>query len=289
MPQHPNTLILSTVSVYKDRADYQAQNDNQQPPPFDISKPVKMWNTADVSSRTSLGFWRNLEAANTPEYSTLSLTGDELKSVNIPGRYHYQPWSPAPTSATAIGGDGTLFPLSPRVLSTSSQSAVIAEELRLAGYEVTARISDMPINYGTETRRVFELVVDGVPRLVAALLAERYKNGIGTPGSWQPKKPGEETNPRWIPVTPLIEHPYGHPQFGAVIPPPQRLLAEDEEWHRLGIGGVWQVWKKDEWAAHAGTVSGSGGVGGADVKAIMAKLDAIEAGLKKVMASLLLP
>ena len=214
MNQLPLTSVTDPrIALYASRADYIARNGgdpvNNQPPPFDTTKPACEWSgPAGKYQIPTPGVANNLApfTATTPVVP------------NMLGPYNY-PVAPAPEPTSMIVQYGaTTQPVDPRTLSTEAQAqslaAVIAAD---TGVKLTVEETPpLPIPipaltpgeyvYNSETgpmsRRVWELVgtvalpvpnaapagtlakTVSVQFNVAALLSQQNASGVGAPGKW---------------------------------------------------------------------------------------------------------
>lgn len=149
-----------------------------QPPDFNPAKPVKLWFDSDaVSGQNSK--YKTVDA-RTGLYGPLVIPGDDAAAVNIPGGHRFASWQIVPTGATRGGGQ-----VNAKYLSSKGQADTIAAALGGTASEYDGG-AYFPIFFpDSETRRWYQVTVDGVDYNVGMLIAQQYANGIGAPGHWQ--------------------------------------------------------------------------------------------------------
>jgi hypothetical protein len=204
----------------------------QQAPPFDPSKPQKAWSDPAGAGTYNQLIGDGRSAA--PTFATFSLNAADAKAVNLPGAYRYPAYELQPTVAQQTWGAGNRQPVPAKQLA----SKAAADEMAAAVGGVVSEFAAGPfwsIDYGTETRRIYEVRVGGGPaNNVGLLLQGRYGSGIGTPGSWVVDAQGTIS---WTASIAVIV-PIG--ESLKIVPVPVRLLADDEEFHSTPFGYVIQ-------------------------------------------------
>lgn len=219
---------LSALDMFPsyDRAAYLAAK-GAQAPTYDSTKPTKLWsdpaqNAADNVTQVSYGYYNG--AART----MVTMSASEAATPNIPGVRTYPAYSVAPTDAaevsTTVPGQ-TPAPINPATLSLQADALSLAIELGLPG----SVLSDGSVNNqavetvypADEPRRQWVILFKGGQCYAGTLLAEKYAQGIGAPGSWNLAGPA----PVWISSQPASDPPLN----SGTLAPPQRALLPNEE------------------------------------------------------------
>ena len=170
-------------------------------PAFDPSKAPKSWfDTSRTGDPDEAVLYKVLgtNTAGQPALKSISMTVAEAAAVNLVGREPYAPYVAKDTPAYipgAGGGQGNT-PITAVYLTTLDQATQLAKEL--GGTVQDA--SNLDTVWGTETRRQYNIVVNGIPFAAGLLLQQRWAQGVGVPGVW--------TWPDFY-----------HPTFTAVLPP----------------------------------------------------------------------
>lgn len=175
-----------------------------QPPPFNPAKPAKTWFDTTVTTPTVT---YNTLDLNTLKNISLVLKKEDAAAVNLPGAYRYTPWIVRPSECLSETTNAPLppSPINVALLSTRQEAEQIAAEVggtvSLAtspGGSMDAFRVACPAN---ETRNVWEVQWKGSRIPVGFLLGQKYRRGVGAPGSWDLS--GTET-PVWVPVEPVV-------------------------------------------------------------------------------------
>ena len=223
--------------------------------------------------------WADLTVKNDPltdEYRYLYLVSDgrnaivkenvitvgEALSVNLPGKYSWAKWEPAPVIGHVLAPDGTQTPISKDFVSTRLQAEEMKRELDAV--EIIERSFAGPFKLvydAREDRRLFHIRLRGTAgklgnwNAVGLLLKAKYRQGVGAPGAWT----ASATDPRWVPKK--SEAP-GEYDARPEVPIPIRALLSNEK-AKLGFGGIITIFK-----------DGSGGGGGVvDNDVILRRID----------------
>lgn len=261
------------------RATYK-QAKGVQAPPFSGSLPIKRW-SVESDKPLTLGHWE-FPAPNSnqqPIYVSKSYSITELKAVNLPGTFDYPKWNPPPSGAYTLEGPfSSRVALNPEALATEAQAQALKVELTSAGWKVDGIEEN---EYGgiykifydsSESRRLLNITVNGVPRNVGLMLREKYTAGIGAPGAWS--APSDGANPIWRSNVPQSS------EFGigeeAI---PQRPLMPNEAWAADLFSG-WKIMRTDK-QPKADTGSAP-----ADSVEVLNKLQNIEAGISQILSVL---
>jgi hypothetical protein len=125
----------------------------------------------------------NYEVLN-PDYTIgkLSMSARVAGIANVPGHPDYQPYSPAPSGATLNGA--------PLAVVSLADAQELATELGAAPGAITDPYAQFgppfgPVYPAGDARRAYSITTaNGVSVSVVLLLAEKYSNGVGSPGHW---------------------------------------------------------------------------------------------------------
>jgi hypothetical protein len=154
------------------------------------------------------------------------MTKDLAASVNLPGAYRYPAYAVAPTDAMVVlvSSDGSTvarLPVPAVQLATLEQATAVASSVGGTLAEDTSWFATS-VQWGLETRRMYNIVVDGRTYNAGVLLQQQNANGIGAPGDWV----DEASGLRWAPGKQITA-----PLDPAVqaVPVPCRTLDADEE------------------------------------------------------------
>jgi hypothetical protein len=173
-----------------------------------------------------------------PVQVDMTMTPERAASVNLPGRYAWPRWTPAPTPAVTQvqmpNGGVVDLAIMPVELSQETEAAVLAVELG-GSYSERKPSPPFAVNYHDDPRRVWMVQVDGTEHNAGTLLAQKYANGVGAPGAWS--KSDGPGNLHWD-ILPQIEQPLDAKEQWT--PVPVRPLDENEGLEQV-FGGVWQV------------------------------------------------
>ncbi len=201
VPPQPNaqSFGVQELALFKtyNRESYRAAF-GAEPPPYDPSRPIKSWfdSTVDTSHPENVAIYRvlGLDASNQWSMRQLVLTAQEAATVNLAGAVQYPAYKPAPTDATRGGGG-----INPLYMSLESDARQLMAELGGANLGDEGNSAVFPVTYPAgEPRRLWYFMYQGHPMNVGALIYNRNKNGIGSPGKWD-FKTGE---PVWVPDPP---------------------------------------------------------------------------------------
>ncbi len=230
--QFYNVEALQTV-IKHTRSGTEANNGPM--PPFDMSQPERnWWDDSATGPKTyliydgKLGFNNKIIDARKP---------------NFKGFPNYPVWSPAPTVAMMPHSNAQPSPVDPFTLSTEAEAKALQAELGGTGYQDTGNGSVIipgvgqvisPINYGTETRREWAVVLSsGKLCNVGAALEGKYAHGVGSPGKWV-QDPHTVSGLSWE-----AEHIVdGSESTLGTIPPPSRALLPNEKLVMVAVGGI---------------------------------------------------
>jgi hypothetical protein len=241
-PAQPSTQFYNIDALYTiivhTRSGVEANNGPE--PPFDMSQGERTWWDDSATGPKTY----NVFDDNTNTFKTITL---DARKPNFKGLPNYPKWTPAQTVALIPGTLGTSDrPVDPRVLSTEDQAKALQAELGGTGYQDTGLSSVVlpvvgtlvfPINYGTETRREWAVVLsNGKQFNVGQALTQKYINGIGAPGQWVADS-GFTSGLSWK-VTAIVD---GSASTLQPVPPPCRALLPNEKIAMVQIGILQQV------------------------------------------------
>jgi hypothetical protein len=210
-----------------DRVSYEAKF-GVQAPPADPTKPVKAW--LDVASGAP---YYQLVMSNPPRIVPLAVSPDEANVVNLTGQYRYPAYEVLPTLAVMVWGN--LRPLaSAATLSSEAEANTLGAELGVVPSIPPFETTGIKFEWRGETRRNWEVVVNGAQYNVQTLLQTKSVAGVGAPGKWVKDDVGSLA---WKPL------PQPQPIAGSSVPVPVRLLAANQEFSPR-MGGTWVVVEK---------------------------------------------
>lgn len=217
-----------------DRASWE-RTFGSQAPPFDPKRQRKYWADVEALDRVS-------SPKDTVEYTyfdfgsrtfaTLRLPAQEAATPNLPGRYIYPEYDPAPTAAVVRNPDGGASPINPVMLATREQAESLRREL--GGTSVVENtLSEGPfrIDWQGEQRRMWLIRIGERLYSAGLLLARKYRYGVGAPGSWSFAENGQ---PVWTPEPQETGENDSRPE----VPMPCRQLLPNEA---LYLGNPFKV------------------------------------------------
>jgi hypothetical protein len=170
----------------------------------------------------------------------LKISNAVAATANVPAIYPPYTPSPATTPATlTCGGNPSLvLPVPAQSLSTLGQANALAAEIGPAlGLQLQVTVWNQPgwtFNANGETRQQFMVFAGAVSGNVGNLLAAKYANGVGAPGSWSLNASNQ-----------IVWNAVPVPQPGPSTPPempfPVRALLPGESFQTAGLPGIWEV------------------------------------------------
>ncbi len=234
---------------------------------FDPTQAVKGW------VDTSKGSLTPGDPANYMVFDPVSGTEVPLKitnavaaSANVPAIC--APYTPTPATTpatlTCIGNPALILPVPPTSLSTLDQANALAAEIGPAiGLTLQVTIwnqAGWTFNAKGETREQFMVFSGSVSSYVGYLLAAKYANGIGAPGTWSLNAAGQIV---WngVPV------PQPGPNTPPDIPFPVRALLPGESFQSVA-GMAWEVFSSSSFDPGAPATAGQVGQVQTDVNLI---------------------
>lgn len=146
-------------------------------PNWDPSRPVKTW--FDTSGGTTYNVPSNV--TNPASIVPMALSASDAASVNLPGVVPFPAYVIQPTVALRAG-----FPINPIDLSDLTDAQEIAKELGLGASTVFDATPTGPLGvvYGTETRRMYDILTSKGPLSAGRMLADKLQYGLGRGGKW---------------------------------------------------------------------------------------------------------
>jgi hypothetical protein len=226
------------------------------------ARAPKYWfdSTVDASASSVSYVVFNPAAAS---FQTLTLTGAEAATVNLPGTLSYAPYVIAPTKANRAGA-----PITPQWLSLQADAMNLMAQLGGSGLMDVGAVGSNPVLYPSdEPRRMWTFVLNGTPINAGLLLAMQNAAGVGAPGHWDLSSPG---NPSWVSTPP----PTRADDPSTAVPLPLRALLPNERLvpSPLGLGSASVV--RDDMGANGG-VAGGDAFTAADRATLQKILDAV--------------
>jgi len=197
----------------------------------------------------------------------LKITNAVAATANVPAVYPpYNP-NPSTTPATLTSGNNPalILPVPAQSLSTLDQANALAAEIGPAiGLQLAVTVWTQPgwtFNANGETRQQFIVFAGSVTGNVGDLLAAKYANGVGAPGSWTLSASNQIV---WnsVPV------PQPGPNTPPDIPFPVRALQPGESFQCGGLPGIWEVVSSNSFNPAAPATAGQVGQLQADVNLI---------------------
>jgi hypothetical protein len=241
-----NGIMLAGITLVTDSAT------------FDPTQAVKRWVDASKSSLPPG------DPANYMVFDPVSGTEVPLKitnavaaTANVPSMY--TPYTPTPATTpatlTCSGNSALVLPVPATSLSTLDQANALAAEIGPAiGLTLLVTIwnqAGWTFNANGEMREQFMVFSGSVSGYVGYLLAAKYANGIGAPGSWSLNAAGQIV---WngVPV------PQPGPNTPPDIPFPVRALLPGETFQSVA-GMAWEILSSGSFEPDAPATAGQVG------------------------------
>ena len=204
-----------------------------QAPPYDPSRLIKAWfdSAADVSAPNNVAVYKIVAPDQSGNWGIrqMVMPASEAATVNLPGAIIYPSYVVAPTQATRGGS-----PINPQYLSLEADARALIAQLGGDSILDEGNSPVFPVIYPpNEPRRMWDIMLQGQPINVGALLAAQYANGVGAPGHWQTSGGGAQ----WISDPPA---PTGLNDTRPPRPVPVRDLLPNEKLQTglMGVGVV---------------------------------------------------
>jgi hypothetical protein len=198
VPAEPNLLAygvsdLALFATYT-RESYLAAF-GVQAPAWDPSRVRKTWfdSTVDTSDPQNVALYKVFSADSNGVWGIrqLMIPASEAATVNLPGALTYPAYAVAPTQVTSGGS-----PVNPNYLSLQSDALALMAQVAGSGLVQENGNSIFPIAYpASESRRIWDFVVNGFVVNAGALLLAQNANGMGAPGHWD----SSQGEPVWVP------------------------------------------------------------------------------------------
>lgn len=242
VPEPPATEIypVSKLELFPrhTRATYQ-ESFGSQAPAWDPARRIKRWfDTSVLEGFTGdpaheVAVYDVLDPAAPGGTRRMVLTLAEAAAPNLPGKVVYPKHVVRPTEAVLLA-TGIEQSVAPESLSEYAEAVALASELGLDLNAVSESVlsGEFTIRWGKETRRHWVIEYRGSQVVAAALLRQKYQNGVGAPGHWDLTP----NTPWWVPANP----PAGETDLRPEVAMPVRKLLPDEKLVQ-GFGGQWMV------------------------------------------------
>lgn len=209
-------------------------------PTYDSTKKPKDWFDRTLQGQptdTVTYNYVDTSVPGKPVIGTMSMSVAEAGAPNFPGVHSFPSYGIAPTTATEQLLGSPAQTINPATLSTSDQANQLAQAWNVPPTDINQWTPGGPITFdwGTETRRVYQILYNGFQLNVGQYVAMMYANGIGAPGSWNLTGP----QPVWVSTLPAAAVPTLNPW-----PEPVRALLPNEAlWS--GLFGGCEVYRTD--------------------------------------------
>ncbi|MCW5977194.1 MAG: hypothetical protein KIT09_03915 [Bryobacteraceae bacterium] len=177
------------------------QQFKEQAPAWDRNRQIKRW--ADTSALdgvanpdTRMVEYDYFDPA-TRSFQKFRITAREAASPNLPGKYVYPKYVVEPTTAVVVNlAGGAPQPLNPATLCHKAEAEAIVAELKVGevveGQSFVA--GPFRIDWQSETRRRWLIKIGSDFHSASALIQDRNREGVGSPGEWAITTSG----PRWV-------------------------------------------------------------------------------------------
>ena len=246
LPQYPVDTLNWFSQLTRD--EYEKRY-GMQPPLFDANQPPKLW--FDTSPNAGNYTRLSINADMSCSFIPMTMTPELAAKVNLPGAYRYPKYVAAATSAEFVltAGDGSQVrqAIPPGQLASFDQARTLAVELGGTTEEDPGwpSVGTFRIDWKTETRRMYNVQVNGMVFNAGYLLEQKNANGIGAPGAWE----SSSDSLRWAPRAQITA-----PLDSSVkaVPVPVRVLDSDEEIVTV-FGNIPVVRRKGTLTATAGS------------------------------------
>jgi hypothetical protein len=227
------------------RAIY-AENVGSQATIWNLDLKIKRWADLTVKDKPTTSEYRYLHLVSDGKNAIVQenvITVGEAISVNLPGKYSWAKWKPAPVMGYVLAPlNGLRTPISENFVSTRLQAEEMKRELDAAQIIEQTFTGPFRIIYEKEEDRRLFLVrlrgtagKPGILTSVGLLLRMKYRQGVGAPGKWE----SPATEPRWIPKKSDAPGEYdARPE----VPIPIRALLSNET-PKLGFAGIITIFK----------------------------------------------
>jgi hypothetical protein len=181
-----------------DRSSY-LKECGEQAPPWDPKRRIQRWADSRAANRPPSEMYVYYIHEQQPggvQLRQLMITNAEACKINLPGAYVYPMPVVKPSGAwNAItneqGEEVGKNVITPQALSDRFDALKLIEELRRDGITVDSSPVEASgsgvyaVRYDLgETRRVWNVVINGGGQNAGLLLEQRNKQGIGAPGKW---------------------------------------------------------------------------------------------------------
>jgi hypothetical protein len=254
------------------RAQYLAKFSTDAPTYDSTKKPKDWFDPTLTGAPTDIVTYNFIDTSTPgkPVIGTISMTVAEASAVNIPGVHSYPQYVPAPTVATENVLGAPQQPIPANQLASHADALAIATDWGCAPSCVTEWTPQAIVfNWGTETRRIYLIMYNGVQLNAGQYLGIMNANGVGAPGHWVFTGP----QPTWVSLlpasVPVVLQPW---------PEPVRALLPNEALFSGLFAGV-VVYRMDMPSQYNVAGGGASPSAGPDYTA---QLNRMEAGLQRI-------
>jgi len=131
-PRHTRATYLATFG--------------KQAPKWDKAKQIKRWATKDKPEGANYGY-DYFDPIKT-SFQIANIPSSEAQEFNLPGKFDYPKWMPAPTPAVVVGGSSEQS-VNADWLSTKEEADALALELAETGFFTVGKVSESQFVSGT--------------------------------------------------------------------------------------------------------------------------------------------
>lgn len=253
-------------------------------PTYDPTFPPKDWVDSNLGgfSPTDMVTYNFVDTSvpGGAKISTFSLTVSQAATLNLPGVHSFPMYTVQPTVATYQQIGSIVQVVNPNNLSTLSQAQALAAAWGVSEAPFEWTLPSVTYNWGSESRRQWQIMYNGVPVMVGPELIEQYANGVGTPGSWVFQT---GVSPKWVTQVATA----GTPVLQPVAHPVRALMANEKLWSSSVFGGA-ELYRTDMASNYNVSPVSSGGGGGlttdqdAKLTAVFSACQRIEKDLQEI-------
>jgi len=266
VPDQPDAPAYGVVELQKlprlNRAIY-ALNVGEEAPRWNKDLVIKRWADFTVKDEPLTNEYRYIYLASDGIKAVVKenvISIGEAISVNLPGKYSWPKWDPAPVMGHVLAPDGSQTAISRWFVSTRAQAETLRVEFDAVRIAENSLAGPFRMIYDrSEDRRIWNIKLRGTANKegdwnsVGLHLRQKFRQGVGAPGEWT----ATATAPRWVPKKSDTPDEFdARPE----IPIPIRALLPNET-AKLGLSGVIMIMKD----------AASGGV--VDQDAVLARVD----------------
>ncbi len=244
IPAQPNEARYGVERLFTSqrltRAIYQ-ETYGEQAPAYDPKRQIKRWFFTDVLEGSAdpanelceIQVWDGTKKA----IRKMTMTKKDAATPNLPGAIVWPKYANSTaTPAIVVGPEGDRITLNGASLVdlTLARSVVAEVNAQLGtGFALVAAGNPWPwkIVWGVESRRRMNISNGTQEFDAAAILVDRFKRGVGSPGQWSL---GPDGGPVFTPDAPID----GEQDVRPEIPMPCRSLLPNERFETVTFGGM---------------------------------------------------